>query len=338
MPTVQTDFGLALTSDDATPIIPFLTAANSGLTLESINYTGSLDALRLVETGTQISGPNGGFTIPPGVFLTSGGVPPTTNTETGYTVSHSTPGDPDLDASASQAFSGAGNTQDAAIVEFTFDTPAPGSLGFQVAFGSDEFPEFSDSSYVDIAAVYVNGVNHALFNGDPAQPLSVIDTNLSLGNFIDNTSGEYGTEYDGFAPSLVVFAPVVAGTNTVKIAIADTGDTALDSGLFISNLNLNSTGASGTFVPVQGSNDPDNIVGSDAPEAFSLGDGNDSVAPGLGTDSIDIGGGANTIIGTLADLNGDVVVNFGEDDKLTYEGAFFTTGGSEKPRALSVLG
>lgn len=323
MPTLETDYGLVLTDNDATPVIPFLLAENSRIEIQSIAYTGSLEAMRLVGTDTVITGPDGGFTLPPAVFLSSGGTPGTSNTSGEFTVFYGTPGDADLDATASAAFVGAGTTQDAAVLEFSFSANVAGSMRFQLAFGSDEFPEFSDTEFVDIAAVYVNGTNYALFNEDPAQPLSIINTNLSLGNFVDNTSGAYGVEYDGFAPSLVVFAPVVAGQNTVKIAIADTGDTAYDSGVFVSNLGLDGTGAEGTFVPVIGTNEVDALVGTDAPEAFSLGDGDDSVSPGLGNDSIDLGSGSNTVLGSLADLSGDVVVNFDDNDKVVYEGVTF---------------
>ncbi len=323
MPTIETDYGLALTDGDATPVIPFLLSDNSGISIGSISYTGSLDALRLVGTETVIPGPDGGFTIPPSVFLTSGGTPGTSNTQGAFSVSHFTDGDADLDATAAEAFSGAGTTRDAAALEFSFTASGPGSLSFQVAFGSDEYPEFSDTEFVDIAAVYVNGTNYALFNEDASQPLSIISNNLSIGNFVDNTSGAYGVEYDGFAPSLLVFAPVVEGENTVKIAIADTGDTIYDSGLFVSNLTLGGTGAEGTFVPVPGTNTADNLVGTDAPEAFFLGDGDDIVTPGLGNDSIDVGSGANTVLGSLQDLGGDVIVNFDNDDTVVYQGVTF---------------
>ncbi|MEM9967587.1 MAG: choice-of-anchor L domain-containing protein [Pseudomonadota bacterium] len=324
MPTAPSNFGLILTDTDASPAIPYVLSSNSGISVNTIQFTGNLNALRLLDDPTVITGPNGGFTIPAGIFLTTGGSPGTSNTVEDFSVSNSAAGDADLDATALQAFTGAGSTQDAAILEFTFDTPAAGSLSFEVAVGSDEFPEFSNTEFVDIAAVYVNGVNYALFDNDEQQPLSIIDRNLNLGNFVDNTGGTYGIEYDGFAPSLVIFAPVVAGTNTVKVAIADTGDQIYDSGLFLSNVQLGGSAAQGTFVPVEGSPQSDNIIGTVAPEAFTLGDGDDTVAPGLGDDSIDIGGGANTIVGSLADLNGDVVLNFGDDDTIKFDGVFLS--------------
>lgn len=331
MPTAQSDYGLVLTSQDATPVIPFILSEFSGITVDTISYTGDLQALRLLDFTPNIQGPDGGIKLPEGIFLSTGGTPGITNTQSSFTVEYGTPGDTDLDATATAAFSGASTTQDAAILEFAFTVPAPGSVNFDVAFGSDEFPEFSNTEFVDIAAVYVNGVNKALFNGAPDQPLSVINTNIQLGNFIDNTAGAfneepgpYGIEYDGFSETFKVSANVQAGLNTIKIAIADTGDKAYDSGLFIGNIGLSGKTAEGIFIPIIGSDKSDDINGSNAPEAFFLGAGDDKVSPGLGNDSIDLGSGKDTVSGTLLELNGDTISNFGDDDTLSYKGVQFT--------------
>ena len=103
-------------------------------------------------------------------------------------------------------------------------------------FGSDEFPEFVDSSYVDIAGVFVNGVNDALFNGNSKQPLSVIGTNLAQGGFQDNTSGALPIKDDSFMRLVSVVVQVQQGVNTLKIGVADAGDHILNSGLFVSNV------------------------------------------------------------------------------------------------------
>lgn len=96
---------------------------------------------------------------------------------------------------------------------------------------------------MDIGAAFINDVNYALFNNDVTQPLSVIQTNLDLGNFFNNQDGSFPIEYDGVSKLLTVIAPVQQGTNNIKIAVADTGDQAYDSGLFISNFQ--GTGYSG---------------------------------------------------------------------------------------------
>lgn len=180
-----------------------------------------------------------------GLLLTSGdGAPPESNTSTSYGVSFSDgyasgdEVDAQLQAVASAAFSGAGSIRDASILTFQIQVSDPNvqSVRFNVVFGSDEYPEYADSTFVDIGAVLVNDVNYALFNGESSQPLSVLQTNIDLDNFNDNQSGALPIEYDGVSKLLTVIAPVQQGLNTIKIGVADTGDQIYDSGLFIANL------------------------------------------------------------------------------------------------------
>jgi len=190
-----------------------------------------------------------------GLLLTSGdGAPPTFNSSEDYSVEFNDfssdnwdeqvgqASDPDLEASINAAFAGAGEIYDLTSLtfQFTVNNPQIRGISFNVIFGSDEYPEFMDSSYVDIAGVYINGVNYALFNQSPNQPLSVLGTNQSAGNFRDNQLGQYAIEYDGLTSVLQVVAPVNQGTNSFKIAIADTGDSIYDSGVFISSFRTES--------------------------------------------------------------------------------------------------
>ncbi|HWI81550.1 choice-of-anchor L domain-containing protein, partial [Ramlibacter sp.] len=188
-------------------------------------YDGSLTALN----------------IGSGLLLTSGdSTPPLANNETAYgeALDGDTPGEPDLQATVQAAFPGAGELEDITALQFSIQVSDPAATGlrFDVVFGSDEFPEFSNTSFVDVAGVYVNGVNYALFNRNASQPLSIIDANLTAGNFRDNQGGSLPLEYDGISNRLQITAPLVQGTNTIKIAIADTGDAIYDSGIFVSGL------------------------------------------------------------------------------------------------------
>ena len=211
--------------------------------------------------------------IGPGILLTSGnGTPPLSNTNSSYTLSFENYADsgsavdPELQAVATAAFSGAGSIRDASILSFTVDVVDPNvkSIRFDLVFGSDEYPEWANSSSVDIAAVLVNGANYALFNGQPDQPLSVIQKNLDLGNFINNTGNTLPIEYDGISHQLTIIAPAVMGTNHIKIGVADTGDQAYDSGLFVANVQgvgytgaglaqvIQVTSTQSTITPTQG--------------------------------------------------------------------------------------
>ena len=100
-----------------------------------------------------------------GLFLTSGdGNPPTLNTQSSYGVSL-TPSetDTDLNTTVHGAFPSAGEIKDTTALEFSFTVsdPALTSIKFSLIYASDEYPEFSDSSFVDIAGVYVNGETSA---------------------------------------------------------------------------------------------------------------------------------------------------------------------------------
>ena len=208
-----------------------------------------------------------------GLLLTSGnGVVPTTNTESDFTGrfesastlegpdAPDTPTDVELQNAVDAAFSGAGDVEDYTSLSFTFTVTDPSVKGirFDLVFGSDEYPEYSDSTFVDIAAVFVNGTNYALFNQQQAQPLSILDQNLAAGNFINNDDGQRAIEYDGVSTKLEIVAPVVQGVNTIKFAIGDTGDSAYDSGLFIANMaatNLQGFGLA-EVVPVVGATAP----------------------------------------------------------------------------------
>ncbi|NEO54826.1 MAG: calcium-binding protein [Okeania sp. SIO3B5] len=304
--------------------------ANLTVTPGSINFEGAVVPLSPSVGGTS---PNGigqssfyDGTLPlgidPGILLTSGdGSPPDLNTDSGYSIDQLGNSDPDLQVVADSAFSGAGEVLDANILEFEFviEDPNVSSVTFDLIFGSDEFPEFSDSSFVDVAGVFVNGNNAALFNNDLTQPLSVISNNLVLGNFIDNANNILPIEYDGVSSTLTVFAPVQQGENTIKFGVADTGDQILDSGLFIANLNTSDLdigdpddGGSGILIDIPGTENNDVVV-SDDPEAdidefFDSGDGDDTVDAGNGDDIVAPGAGDDNLKGNDGDdnLNGGI--------------------------------
>jgi len=296
--------GLGL--DDLNDVAEAIIQADLGAAATNVTYSGSGNAGFVVSEfviGDTIS-LQGGF------LLSSGGFPGTSNSATDFTIQNNQPGDADLSTVASSAFGGAGDTEDASILEFDLavtDADIDG-LSFDLVFGSDEFPEFSDSSFVDIAAVFVNGENVALFNENPLTPLSVIDGNLVNGNFIDNTSGAFSTEWDGFSQVLSVRADLQQGANSIKIGIADTGDQNFDSGLYVTNLELLGGGATGGGV----------LVIEDGS------DGDDLVSPGLSAEEINLFGGSDTVSGDAPSLNNDIITDFGEDDAIIVQNSNFT--------------
>lgn len=185
-----------------------------------------------------------GLNIGSGLLLSTGSaVPPLKNTMADYTgvfknASANTQVDAQMQSVVNNAFSEAGPITESTSVEFKFEITDKNVKGirFELVFASEEFPEYQDSSFVDIAAVFVNNVNYALFNQQEKQPLSVLTRNIESGNFRDNQNGNLNIEYNGVSNVLTVVAPVVQGTNTIKIGVADTGDEDLDSALFVSGI------------------------------------------------------------------------------------------------------
>ncbi|MEB3358109.1 MAG: DUF4347 domain-containing protein [Synechococcales bacterium] len=289
------------------------------------------DSITFVGADGQASFYDGTLTelgIGAGILLTSGdGTPPLTNTQSSYGEAQLGTNDPDLQAVANSAFVSAGENQDVNILQFSFiiDNPDILSVGFNLLFGSDEFPEFSNSSFVDVAAVFVNGVNVGLFNNNVNQPLSIIDTNLEVGNFINNgepldfsifngQSRILPIEYDGVSSPLSIFVPVQQGLNTIKFAVADTGDQIYDSGLLISNMTANTFSAenfSGVLLTLNGTDGDDIITGSVFNEFIDGGLGNDQVNAAPGNDIVNAGDGNDLIF--TGDGNDEVNGGNGDD-------------------------
>ncbi|SLN56746.1 Bifunctional hemolysin/adenylate cyclase precursor [Roseivivax jejudonensis] len=296
--------GEAITSR-GDPAIAAVLFGTSGITPDSIDYVGAPNAIALLPEGYTITDGATSIFIERGIFLTTGGGPGTENTENDFSENLNEPGDPRLTVTASSAFPEADQTNDAAVVTLTIDGDqvSTGTLAFELFFGSDEYPEFADSAFVDIAAVYVNGTNYALFGNDPSQPLSIVGDAINTpGNFFDNTDDTFDTEYDGFSTLLTVLVPIEPGINEVVIGIADSGDSILDSGLFIGNAEATTIDATGTFVNVIGTGLSDDLSVNAAPQIVSL------------------NGGADTVTGRAANFGSDIIRGWSDNDRLVLNG------------------
>ena len=294
------------------------------------------NSIAIVNGPTSISFYDGSLAalgIGSGLLITSGTVPGLTNTVPYFGIDNAMPGDPDLDAVVNTVF--ATTSYDATSISLNFDVtdPAVTGVSFKIVFGTDEYPEWVDQ-FVDIAIVEVNGVNVAHFGNDPNAVLSVVTSNLAAGYFIDNANSVLPIEYDGVSNVLSVFAPVHAGTNTLKIAIADTGDHIYDSGLFISSMTATNVPVGGINLDVPCTIGDDVKVGTDASESFNALAGNDSIDGGGGDDVIQGGDGQDDLQGGSGKdfLDGGVGpdnVNGGaDDDTIQFSGDDQIDGGT----------
>lgn len=196
-----------------------------------------------VAAGT-FTGGTGLIPFDAGVLLTSGNinVAPGPNNNDGAGATNTGGSDADLDA-----INGASDIEDAAILQFQFTATAP-DISFQYVFASEEYNEFVGSGFNDVFGFFLNGVNIALIPGGGG-PVSINNVNCgSNSGFYTNNdlnggagcgaSAGLNIQYDGLVGAganwLFAVGTVTPGAvNTIKLAIADSSDTILDSGVFL---------------------------------------------------------------------------------------------------------
>ena len=194
----------------------------SGVTFSNVAYTGAPSAIGQFTGGTGIIGFNEGIIMSSGSIMDVVGP----NDSSGTTTGHGLPGDADLSLLAN------GDTEDAAVLTFDF-VPAGNQIVFSYVFSSEEYNEYVGSSYNDVFAFYVNGQNCATVQGG-AVSINTINNDSNSAQYVDNTDAHLDTQMDGLTVVLTCSATVIPGaSNTMKLAIADTGDSSLDSNVFI---------------------------------------------------------------------------------------------------------
>ncbi len=213
------------------------------------------------------------FVLPDGILLTSGNANlPEMNTDSGFTGLASGVGDAGLQALL-DTLPGGHISTDATVLTFDFTVDAGvNAVSLDFIFGTDEYSEFVDS-YPEIAAVFVDGVNYAGFSDGSL--LTLTGATVGSGNFYNNDIWDGGAptdpitgasplaiEYDGVsAPlTLVGLLDETQTVHSIKIAVSDSNDTILDTGLFVANMQgLTVTGAtdpSDPLLPLDDPNDP----------------------------------------------------------------------------------
>ena len=131
---------------------------------------------------------------------------------------------------------GALDHNDVTQVDIGFDMlPGFDTVFFNVTFGSDEYDEFVDSSFIDAFGLYVNGTNIAEVTGLPINidhPDMAFVSGTELDGILAGSQGDFGPYVHAFG------TPVGDGStgNTLTFIIADSGDASLDSTAYISQL------------------------------------------------------------------------------------------------------
>ena len=302
--------------------VPYNPSTNTSANLVSAIFTpsvgatlvnGSIAVVYVVPPGDPSSlayydGGTPGLGIGAGLFLTTGDpTPASSNTTTGVFGNDLNPASaPDLLQAITTAYdgfssgpdpdTGVGGVFDVTWLQFQVNVTDPSvhGLALDLLFGSEEVHAGSNGQFPDIAGVFVDGVNYALYGGDAMQPLAV--TNRNAGKFIDNSGSVVPIEFNGLTPKLHMTAPVHLGINTIKIAIADTGESGFDSGLFVSGVHAVAYDAFGQgIIPVAALTGTDKVLdgaGSTLYQGNSLGNSLELVS---GFDIVDGGAGLDQV-------------------------------------------
>ncbi len=232
---------------------------------QNLTYTGSPNAIaHFTNSG------GAGVGITEGIVLSTGEISEVAGPNDNSFTSSSffSPGDADLDALLFNPSNPIQlTTNDAAVIEFDF-IPIENSISFNFVFASEEYPEFVCGNFSDAIGFFLSGpgivgsVNLAVVPGTTT-PVNISSINSGMAGssfdvsncaaldndalYVDNASGA-AVELDGFTTVLTATSGVVpCETYHLKIAIADAGDTSIDSALFLEANSFNAGTSSSNF-------------------------------------------------------------------------------------------
>lgn len=261
-----------------------------------------------------------------GIVLSSGQVSEMANVANFFASSiNGSPGDSDLDYFSNQ--SGGATSQDACIVEMDVFA-ATDELTFEYIFGSEEYPNFVNSTFNDIFAFLISGpgIVGDVNIGNQENIATLPDGNNTLVeinsvNFENNweyyrnnelgQSVVYGgltSDFLGVKKSLTASATVdPCNTYHLKLAIADRGDSSFDSGVFVSEIKggtpqLSVNFASGIDYLIEG------CSGTDDELQVSLNNPQDEIAKY----GVTISGTATQGVDYILNMPDTVILNPGE--------------------------
>jgi subtilisin-like proprotein convertase family protein len=213
--------------------------AGPNVTVFNATITGASGAFgKFNNAGSTNLGVSDGVTLSSGSRTTV--LPP--NSSSGTTTSNNTSGDALLTGLAGT------QTFDAAILQFQFQVQTE-SIEFNYVFASEEYNEYAPpnfSTFNDVFAFYISGPgisgqeNIALIpNTSTIVSIDNINAVTHWQYFVDNSFGN-SIGYDGFTTLLKAKKTglIPCQTYTLRLSIADAGDDAFDSGVFLQQGSL----------------------------------------------------------------------------------------------------
>jgi len=281
----------------------------SGIEVKSATYTGDDDSSGIYSGATETM--PGVAPSDNGVILSTGEAKDITNSSGEANQSSKTTTNTDgVDGDAGLNAIAGMDTYDAAIFEATF-VPDGNVLSMQLTFSSEEYLEWVDSGYNDAVGIWVNGVQAELTFGDSEISIDEINPDSNSDWYVDNANDQYNTEMDGMTITLTLRAPVTPGEeNTIRIGIADAGDSKYDSNLMIAGDSIQTS-----------------VVVND--DVISVGMGDDQDLDVLANDMSYEGGtltvthinGQPLVEGNVITLNSGVQISLNDDGTLNIVGA-----------------
>lgn len=227
----------------------------NGISVSNLQFRGSNVSAGIFTGGQDIIG------FDSGIILSNGKISNVEGPNVNEFATHASylPGDDQL-SSLIPGYS----TFDATVLEFDF-VPAGDLVTFDYVFASDEYNEWVNSAFNDVFGFFLDGKNIAKI---PGTDITVSINNVNGGNpfgqnmsnpqyYINNSlydgGGYIDTGMDGFTVVFSAQAQVTPGTSHhIKLAIADAGDFAWDSNVFLKAASFAST-----IVDVDGDGVPD---------------------------------------------------------------------------------
>ena len=224
---------------------------NTNIVTSNVVFTGSQNAFAFFDAaGTNLD-------IGAGIVLSSGNIATLNSPASEFgSTSNNTFGDPDLELLIINNNQDLNQSFDAAILEFDFTVLQSDSLNFNYVFGSEEYPEFTCSSFNDAFGFLVSGPGISGPYSNGAVNISTIpgsDVPVSINSINDNTFCAIAPEYyldnendehvilDGTTTSLPASFYAIGGeTYHVKIVVGDIADGIYDSSVFLSFEGLGS--------------------------------------------------------------------------------------------------
>lgn len=223
-----------------------------GVTASNITVNGSPISTNTVQGNlSYFNSGTTSFPIQQGVLLTTGlgigAIGPNSST------SQTNGGTPSVTTDVHLNDIANGSVTNGVVLEFDF-IPSGDTISFNYVFGSEEYPEFSPSSFNDAFGFFLWGpgiTGPYVLGGYPGggQNLAIIPgttTPVTINNVGDQTNTQYyvfndngstygpAIQYDGTTVVLSANASIQCGeTYHIKLAICNVGDQSYDSGVFL---------------------------------------------------------------------------------------------------------